>query len=443
MTTIVRPPIRDLVPRGAPTIVSSDVSGQLRVVAVRRPSVPLVEARLVVPLGPDQISNSAGPLVLSESLLAGTEDRDRAEIASTVERLGGTLGVGINLDAFIVGASALAENFTELLTLIGEVLVSATFPSAEVSADRARIADEVAIALSRPETIADELFDAAIYAGHPYATPIPRPAAIRRVTSPALRDLRRKVISSRGATLVVVGDVRTRDVAPVAEDALGAWIASSRRKATGLPRVKDVEPGPLRLRDRPGAVQSNLRLGASAPDRMSTDWPATALATLVIGGMFTSRLVTNLRERNGYSYSPRLRVHHGRAGSVSTFTAEVATDVTAASLIESRYEFGRAAATGIEQDELDAARRYAIGTFLASTATQSGLASTLARLLADEVEPGYLASYPASLRRVTLSEVDEAARKFLAPSRFTTIVVGDAERVASQLAIVEEFVEAV
>ncbi len=336
MTTIARPPIRDLVPHGGPKIASSAVSGGLRVVAVRRPSVPLVEVRIIVPFGAEQISNPAASLVLSESLLAGTEDHDRVEIASAVERLGGTLGVGVNLDAFVVGASALAENFTELLALVAEVLAGATFPSAEVNADRSRIADEVEIALSRPETIADELFDAAVYAGHPYAAPIPRPTAIRRVTSPALRDLRRRVISSRGATLVVVGDVHTKEVAPTVEDTLGAWIASSRRKATRLPRVKGVEPGPLRLRDRPGAVQSNLRLGASAPDRMSSDWPATALATLAIGGMFTSRLVTNLRERNGYSYSPRLRVHHGRAGSVSTFSAEVATDVTAASLIESR-----------------------------------------------------------------------------------------------------------
>jgi zinc protease len=443
MTNAIRPPIHDLVPHAAAKIASSEVSGEMRVVAVRRPSVPLVEVRVVVPFAPEQISNPAAPLVLSESLLAGTEHRDRIDIASAVERLGGTLSAGVNLDAFVVGASALAENFTELLSLIAEVLSGATFPSAEVGADRARIADEVAIALSRPETIADEVFDEAIYAGHPYATPIPRPAAIRRVTSPALRELRRKVVSARGASLVVVGDVETKKVAPSVEDAFGDWIASSRRRAARIPRLKEIEPGPLRLRDRPGAVQSNLRIGGPAPDRTSPDWPATSLAALAVGGMFTSRLVTNLRERNGYSYSPRLRVHHGRAGSVSTFAAEVATDVTAAALIESRYEFGRAAATGIGLDELDAARRYAIGTFLSSTATQGGLASTLARLLADAVEPTYLATYPASLRRVTLAEVNRAAREYLSPSRLLTIVVGDAERVAPQLEVVEEYVESV
>lgn len=441
MTITVRPPIRDLAPQRAPTVVSTEISGDMRLVAVRRPSVPLVEVRIVLPLGSEQISNPAAPLVLSESLLAGTETRDRGEIASSVERLGGTLGANVDRDTFVVGASALATNFTELLALIAEVLETATFPASEVSADRARIADEVAIALSRPETIADELFDESIYPDHPYSTRIPRPATLRRVTSPVLRGLRRKVISSRGAAVVVIGDVETRKTPLIVEDVLGGWIAGSRRKATRIPRVRPVEPGPLQLRDRAGAVQSNLRIGGYAPDRMSREWPATALASLAIGGMFTSRLVTNLRERNGYTYSPRLRIHHGRAGSVSTFTAEVATDVTGAALIETRYELGRVATTGIEQDELDAARRYAIGTFLYSTATQAGLASTLARLLADGVEPSYLASYPTRLRRVTLSEANDAAQRFFAPSRLVTVVVGDADRVAKQLEVVEEHVE--
>jgi zinc protease len=443
MTTTERPPIRDLVPPKAPSIASTDVSGELHLVSVRRPSVPLVEVRIVFPLGSEQISNPAEPLMLSESLLAGTEDLDRDEIASAVERLGGSLGAHLDRDAFIIGGSAISSNVVELLRLIAEALAGATYPASEVSADRARTADEIAIALSRPEAIAGEIFDEALFPGHPYSTRIPRPAAIRRVTSPVLRDLHRKVLSARGASLVVVGDVDTKKVPGIVEDALGDWIAHSRRKATRLQRIRAIAPGPIRLRHRPGAVQSNLRIGGIAPDRTSPDWPAMVLATLATGGMFTSRLVENLRERNGYTYSPRLRVHHGRAGSVSTFSAEVATDVTAAAIVETRYELGRVATVGIRQDELDAARRYAIGSFLYSTATQAGLASTLARLLADDVGPGYLGAYPARLSRVTLDEVNEAAQRYLAPSRLSTIIVGDRDRVIPQLDVVEESIESV
>ena len=443
MTTIERPPIRDLAPPKAPAVASTDVSGELHLVSVRRPSVPLVEVRIVLPLGSAQVSNPAEPLMLSESLLAGTEDRDRDEIASAVERLGGTLGAHLDRDVFIIGGSSISSNFVELLELIAGALTGATYPASEVGADRARTADEIAIVLSRPEAIAGEIFDEAVYPGHPYSARIPRPAAIRRVTSPALRDLHHKVLSARGASLVVVGDVDTKKVPNIVEDALGEWIVHSRRKATKLPRVRPVVPGPPRLRNRPGAVQSNLRIGGTAPDRTSPDWPAMVLATLATGGMFTSRLVENLRERNGYTYSPRLRVHHGRAGSVSTFSAEVATDVTAAAIVEHAYELGRVATVGIGQDELDAARRYAIGSFLYSTATQAGLASTLARLLADDVEPDYLGAYPARLSRVTLAEVNEAARQYLAPSRLATVVVGDAEQVMPQLDLVEESIKAV
>jgi zinc protease len=443
MTTVTRPAIRDLAPPKPPSISSIELSGEMRLIVVHKPSVPLAEIRLVLPLGSEQISNPAAPLVLSESLFAGTEDLDRTEIASAVERLGGSLGAHVDRDALIVGGSAIASNLSRLLALLEDVLATATFPVSEVTADRSRLADEVTIALSRPETIAEEIFDEAIYGNHPYATRIPRPTVLRRVTSPTLRELRKKVVSSRGATLVVVGDTDPKKVTRTVKDTLGNWAAYSRRKSTTLSRVRAIEPGPLQLRDRPGAVQSNVRIGGVAPARTSPDWPATALASLVTGGMFTSRLVTNLRERNGYAYSPRLRIHHGRAGSVSTFVADVATDVTGAALNETLFEFGRVASVGIEQDELDAARRYAIGTFLTSTATQAGLASTLAGLLADGVDPEYLATYPARLSRVTLSEVNRAARQYFAPSQLTTIVVGDARIVFPQLEILKERVELV
>jgi zinc protease len=443
MTATLRPPIRDIPAPKAPSAVTREVAAGVRVVALRRPSVPLVEVRIALPMTAGEISSPADSLVLSESLLSGTADHDRSDLASAVERLGGSIGVHVDRDAIVLGASALASNLRALLALIAEVFSRATFPTSEVASDRTRLADEIAIALSRPETIADEVFDEALYPGHPYAARIPRPGVVRRVSAPALRDLYPKALSARDGRVVVVGDVDAKAVPNLVEEIFGSWIARAKRRSTKLAAIHPGEAGPLWLRDRPGAVQSNLRIGGLAPGRKSADWPATVLAILATGGMFTSRLVTNLRERNGYTYSPRLRVRHGRAGSVTTFGAEVATEVTAASLVETRYELGRVATVGIDQDELDAARRYAIGSFLYSTATQAGLASTLARLLIDDVGADYLGSYPARLSRVTLDQVNDAACRYLAPSKLVTIVVGDAEEITTPLSVIDDNVRRV
>jgi predicted Zn-dependent peptidase len=153
--------------------------------------------------------------------------------------------------------------------------------------------------------------------------------------------------------------------------------------------------------------------------------------------MFASRLVENLRERNGYTYSPRSSIRHARAGSSLVVTADVGKEVTAAALVEMRYELGRLAVGGVSDAELDSARRYAIGTFTFLTATQSGLADTLAALLLDGVGPGYLVSHPAAIAKTTKAEVEAAARRYLAPAELVTVVVGDADEVARPLSMID------
>ena len=88
----------------------------------------------------------------------------------------------------------------------------------------------------------------------------------------------------------------------------------------------------------------------------------------------------NIRERKGYTYSPRSWIDHQPLGSVLTVQADVGTEVTAPALLEIRYELGRMATLPVSAEELDAARRYLIGTTALSTQTQSGLAEYLQAL---------------------------------------------------------------
>lgn len=424
-------------PRKA-SVVDEEVGGGLHVIALRRPGVPLVEVRLAFPLRARQIRQPAGPHVLSESLFAGTERYDRAGLAEAVERLGGSIGAAVSNDRFDLSAYGLASRLKDLLALLAEVLTGASYPAGEVSADRARKADEVVMALSRPEVLASEALAGRLYGSHPYATPLPRPEALGQVGAPLLRRLHRSLLDPRSCHLVIVGDVQPRRALALAEDSLGAWLESPGGGAVPLPPLPEIRPGGIELCDRPGAVQSNVRLGAGAPVRCAADWPATGIANEILGGMFTSRLVENLRERNGYTYSPRSAVRHGRAGSSFTLSAEVGTEVTAASLVEIRYELGRLVTTGITEAELEAARRYAVGSFLVQTATQGGLASTLAAFAVTGTGPAYLSEYPARIARLTKAEVDEAARRYLSPGSMATVVVGDAAVVSASLRSLDE-----
>jgi predicted Zn-dependent peptidase len=180
-------------------------------------------------------------------------------------------------------------------------------------------------------------------------------------------------------------------------------------------------------------VQSNLRLGGPAPARTDPQLPAVRLANMVFGGYFSSRLVENIRERRGYTYSPRSAVDHLAASSSFLVEADVATGVTGPALLETWYELGRMALLPVTGAELDAARRYVLGSMALSTATHAGLASTLSALIGSGLPAGWLAEHQRALAAVTVEEVAEAARRYLAPEALTTVVVGDAELVAEPL----------
>jgi zinc protease len=224
------------------------------------------------------------------------------------------------------------------------------------------------------------------------------------------------------------------------EEALAGWLERRRDQDTHLAPTGAPRPGPLELVARARSVQSNLRLGGRAPSLSDPDWPAAALAGSVLAGMFSSRITANLRERNGYSYSPRSRYRHVRAGSSFVLAADVASAVTGASLVEIRYELGRLATTGITEDELELARRHAVGIFSFETATLPGLASTLAGLSANGAGLDYLANYPKAVIATTKAQVDDVARRYLAPRHLVSVVVGDADVVSSQLSGIDEVV---
>jgi predicted Zn-dependent peptidase len=219
------------------------------------------------------------------------------------------------------------------------------------------------------------------------------------------------------------------------EAALAGW--TGRPVSPRVPRLPDVVPGPLLLVDRPGSVQSSLRLGGTALARTDGRWPALQLANLIFGGYFSSRWTENIREDKGYTYGPHSRIEQNGLGAALVLDADVATEVTAPALVETLYELGRIAALPVTPAEVEAVRQYAIGTMALSIATQAGLASTLSNLIGNGLEPSWLAEHSSRLAKVTVDEVSAAAAEYLGPANFVSVVVGDASRVAAPLAAVQ------
>jgi predicted Zn-dependent peptidase len=162
----------------------------------------------------------------------------------------------------------------------------------------------------------------------------------------------------------------------------------------------------------------------------------------VFGGYFSSRLVENIREDKGYTYSPHSGIDHSVAGSLIVVSADVATEVTAPALVEMAYELGRIATLPPEADELEQARQYAIGTLALSVSNQSGLASTVVALQTSGLGLDWLTEHPKRLAAVTAEQVFEAAAQYLGPARAIAVVLGDADAVEPSVSAVGAVVRA-
>jgi predicted Zn-dependent peptidase len=162
------------------------------------------------------------------------------------------------------------------------------------------------------------------------------------------------------------------------------------------------------------------------------------MANMIFGGYFSSRLVENIRENKGYTYSPRSGIEHQLVASIFNVSADVGTEVTAPALLEIRYELGRMATLPVESDELEAAKRYLIGTTALSTQTQSGLANYLFALTLGGLGFDYLRELPKRLNAVTVDDVRDAAATYLAPQRLPTVILGDAKAVRESLETLDE-----
>ena len=429
------PPLGEPRVHPAPVAHETTLPNGLQVVVVPRSGVPLIELRLRVPFAAPT-SRGAGVhtargSVLSGAVLLGTATHDQTEIAQLLQGHGAELSVSSDPDRLLFSTTLLPAGLSPVLGVLAELLTTANYPAERVEGERERVAEQIGIARSQPGVIARAALSARRYGTHPYAIELPDPDLVRDVRAPALRRLHGERVVPAGSSLVLVGDLDPRAATAAVAEALESWTATG--QAVEAPPAPEGRAPGIELVDRPGAVQSNIRLGGPAPTRTDPELPALRLANMVFGGYFSSRLVENIRERRGYTYSPRSSVDHQAAGASFLVEADVATEVTGPALLETFYELGRMALTPVSEAELDGARRYVLGTMALSTATHAGLASTLSALVGAGLPAEWLGDHQRALAAVTVGEVQEAALRYLAVPALTAVVVGDAARVTREL----------
>nr|MDQ3441836.1 insulinase family protein [Planctomycetota bacterium] len=227
------------------------------------------------------------------------------------------------------------------------------------------------------------------------------------------------------STLLVVGDVTSATVLPMLERAFGTWKgAGSAPPPTAIPAASQLTKRQIYIIDKPGAAQSQIRIGWVGVPRSTPDYPTLQVLNTILGGSFTSRLNTNLRETHGYSYGAFSGFEERISPGSFSARAGVQTDKTAEALKEFFNEFG-GILKPIPGEEIDKAKNYVALGFPAEFESTGDLAQKMEEQVVHGLPDEYFPSYIRSIVQVTKPGVEKAATQYIQPDKFAVVIVGD------------------
>ncbi len=367
----------------------------------------------------------------------GTASRNSRQIEEELRRMGADLGTSAGADSSAISFSGLVEFSEDLLKLVADLAQNAAFPADEFERERRQWVESLKIERATPGFLAGERLRKVMFGEHPYAIVSPTEAQVQDYKLEQLRDFYRREYVPGDALLVAAGDFSAARMLEQIEKIFGGWraVKPAAQKYPPLPLIRGRR---VHLVHLPGSVQAQIVLGNPGITRQHPDWLRLSLANSMFGGAFNSRLVTNIREQKGYTYSPRSSAHALRQHGYFSVGAAVRNDVVAATLTEIFYELDRMRSLPVGDDELDDARNYLSGTFSLGLATQDGLAGQLVLVYLNRLPEDYLETYRDKIRALTAADVLAAARKHFDTPNAQIVVVGDRAQVAEQAALFGE-----
>jgi predicted Zn-dependent peptidase len=284
--------------------------------------------------------------------------------------------------------------------------------------------------MADPRRRAEKAYPAVIYAPDaPYARPIGGvEETVTAIDREVLVARHEALMRPAACTLIVSGDIEGLALENIVAGAFGGWVGEG--QAPALPQGPDGAAAGSRvvLVDRPGAPQSEIRVGHVGSARRIDDFHALSVTNALLGGLFNSRLNMLLREERGYTYGVHSGFDMRRAAGPFAVRCAVESDVTAPAVADIMAELGRIADDPVEQAELDAARDYLIGVFPLRFETSAQVAGALSGLVVHGLPDDELDRYRPAVAAVGADDVHAAAEAHIRPERASIVVVGDVSR---------------
>ena len=408
----------------------------LQVIAVSHHEQPSVSIRLMVRAGGAQDpADKPGVASLAAALLdQGTTTRSAEQIAHTIDSIGGLIGSGSATEYTFLYTIVMKDSLNLGLDLVSDIARNPAFVPQEIELQRKQMLSSMTVNYDDPDYLAGVVFERLVYGPHRYGRPDSgTPVSLASITRDDLVAFHRTWFGANNAILAVVGDVTTEEAFAGAARAFGGWGKAPASAAA------QAEPPPAATRrlvvvDRPGAVQTEIRVGNTALPRKHPDYLALDLAIKILGGEGGNRLHRVLRSDRGLTYGASADLNALKDSGTIVAETDTRSESTGETLRLIVDEMWRLQRERVGERELSDAQAYLTGSFPLTIETPGAIATQVLNAVFYGLDLHELENFRERVNAVTPDDIQRVARTYLHPDRLSIVLVGDASRFERQLA---------
>lgn len=435
MSTGMRPAPAAVRPYQFPDVHEATLANGIRLLVAPMPRLPIVTALALVDAGAtgDPAGREGLAALTARALAEGCGALDGAAIADRFEGLGTSFDASADWDSTVARITVTPARLEAAFALFAELLQAPSFPELDVERKREERLDDLTQLLAEPRGLADTRFAGTLFAGTRYGRPAGGSAgSVAALDANALRQWHRAHYGPATTTLLLVGDI-TGDAAQVlAERHFGGW--RSQAAAAARPMTPVSQPRRTRIVTKADAPQSELRVGHVGVPRSHPDYLAIVVMNAILGGLFSSRINLNLREKHAFTYGASSGFDFRRGAGPFVVSTAVKSEVTARAVEEILREIAAMRAAPPSADELTLATDYLAGVFPIRFETTAAVAGALAGAAVHGLGAEWFRTYRAAVQAVRTEDVHRVAREQLDPDRLLVLAVGDPTAIETPLA---------
>ena len=335
------------------------------------------------------------------------------------------LGAHMSFSSGSAYASSLTQYSERILELMADAAKNPLFTEEEFLKEKEKIIAGIKSSEKDVSTIASRVNRALVFGKHHPFGEFTTEETINTISLDDVKAYYKAYFHPAESYLVVVGDVKLKDVKKRVQKYFGDWKAQPLKKTAVPPATPNVPTTEIDFVDMPHAVQSNISLANNVKFQMKDpDYHATLIANQILGGDFNGYLNMNLREKHGYTYGSYSMINDSRYISRFSTTAKVRNAVTDSAIVETIKEIRRIRTEPVDREVLENTKAQYVGNFVLSLEDPRTIAEFALDIKILGLPDDFYSTYLKKINAVTAADVKRAANKYFLVDNARIIVVG-------------------